>query len=196
MPPSETGKQRAARIPLDYFRHSNRMEAWKGRLALLALLVGGGAVVAAILLPLRGKGLVSRGPVARVHQAWNNRCEVCHADFAPMSKSNATVAFLTKQPGDRDFPNNVRCERCHSGVDHHESQLAALTPSCGGCHRDHQGLVAQLTRVPDADCTPCHANLAASTKENKVASADNVTSFAANHPEFRSLKGPDPGKLK
>ncbi len=194
MPPRETGKQRAARIPLDYYKRPNRIERLKVGLAAAALVASVGVAGAAWLFRDGGRPYVSRGPVASVHAAWDSKCEACHADFRPMSKGAVTAA-LFGSPGSHDSTVNQRCEQCHDGTAHHASQLDALTPACGGCHRDHRGREASLVVLPDADCTQCHENLAASVKEGKPGYESPVTSFATQHPDFRSLKS-DPGRLK
>jgi hypothetical protein len=193
----ETGKQRASRIPLDYYKRPNVLERRKGALAVLALLVSVGVAAAAWLLRDGGRPFVSRGPVAAVHATWDNNCEACHTSFQPMSKAGAT-ALLFSSPGSHDSAVNARCEQCHNGTVHHVSQLDALTPTCGGCHRDHRGRDASLVWLPDSDCTQCHSNLAASLKDGKTDFHNAITGFAdksQGHPEFRSLKS-DPGRLK
>ena len=39
MPPQVTGKTRAARIPLDYYKHPDILHTWQGRLGWIALIV-------------------------------------------------------------------------------------------------------------------------------------------------------------
>lgn len=190
MPPSVTGKQRAARIPLDYYKRPNFMEAWKGTLALLAFVVTVGVAAAAWVLKGGGGAYISRGPVAAVHAAWDDKCEACHADFRQQGKGSVTAALFGS--------SNLSCEKCHAGTVHHDSALVAMTPGCGACHRDHRGREAALSWLPDSDCTQCHRDLKASTKEGKTDYANAITGFAQEdqgHPKFRSLES-DPGRLK
>jgi hypothetical protein len=189
----QTGKQRAARIPLDYYKRPNWLERWKGWLALLALVVTAGWVAAGFFQRGGGTARYSRGPVAAVHAAWNDRCEACHADFSPVSSRGVGVAFHGT-----DLATDANCKTCHAGPPHHPNQKAdASLPSCGACHRDHRGTDASLVRLADADCTQCHAGLKAHASDPaKVDSADAVTAFATAHPDFAPLKKPDPGKLK
>jgi hypothetical protein len=193
----ETGKQRASRIPLDYYKRPNRLERWKGTLALLALLASVGAAAAAWILQDGGRPYASRGPVAAVHAAWDNNCEACHAGFRPVSKSAAMAALF---PASGGHAADLNCRQCHEGTAHHTdpAQLDALTPSCGGCHRDHRGRDASLVQMPDSDCTRCHSDLKASTVEGKASFENAITGLAdkgQGHPDFRSLKS-DPGRLK
>jgi hypothetical protein len=197
MPPRETGKQRASRIPLDYYKRPNPMERVKGRFALLALLFTVGIVGGSFLRGDSGKSFVSRGQVTAVHAAWNDKCEACHVDFTPISRNNI-AASLFGSPGGHDFASNLRCEQCHSGTAHHEVQLLSATPGCGGCHRDHRGLDAKIARGPDADCTSCHGDLKGHQKPDAPLRYENAVVDFASHPEFKILrdKTPDPGKLK
>jgi hypothetical protein len=191
----ETGKQRASRIPLDYFKRPNAVERWKLWLTAIALLLTVGWLGWGFVRSDQGRMRYSRGPVASVHATWEAQCDACHISFTPIDSSprDWTTPFLGKAHG-----SDARCETCHAGPPHHETQKAESTPACAGCHRDHRGRDASLVRVADSDCTHCHANLKAHmTGEPGFANA--VTAFAeGNHPEFRLhvYKSPDPGKLK
>jgi nitrate/TMAO reductase-like tetraheme cytochrome c subunit len=197
MLPRETGKQRAARIPLDYYKRPNRMERWKNTLALLALVATVGAAGAAWILRDGGKAYISRGPVSSVHAAWDNKCETCHADFHPIGRNSLAAALFSPSEG-RESAANLRCMDCHEGTGHHKDQLQTMTPGCGACHRDHRGLDASLVRLADSDCIQCHSNLQSSTTATKTEFENGIVGFAdksQGHPEFRSLKS-DPGRLK
>jgi predicted CXXCH cytochrome family protein len=121
------------------------------------------------------------GPVIRQHAAWESSCQACHAPFHSLS----SVAV------DR------RCQSCHSGADHHSSQIASEVSACAECHRDHRGREASLVRMDDRMCTRCHENLAAHrTADSGI--AVSVTGFTADrHPPFGVVKSPkgDPGQL-
>ncbi|MCI0460753.1 MAG: cytochrome c3 family protein [Gemmataceae bacterium] len=182
----ESGKQRAGRIPLNYFRKPNRLERWKNRLAV-------GALVVAVAWPLlrfvrrnEGRTDYMRGPVAQAHAFIEADCHRCHVPFTPISGPS-----LAKDVFGSSHSSSVKCRECHmkDGGPHHTSQ--DREPACASCHRDHQGRNFSLVRVPDSDCTQCHANL--HPNPNKFA---NVTRFAqGSHPDFRSVKS-DTGKLK
>jgi hypothetical protein len=87
------------------------------------------------------------------------------------------------------------CAVCHAAqaVSPYHAPQAADT-ACAECHREHRGNML-LTQVPDAYCTNCHANLAATmTRPTDLA---DVTSFVGGHPEFRtSALAADPGGLR
>src|SRR5262249_2562190 len=65
------------------------------------------------------------------------------------------------------------------------------------CHREHRSPLP-LARVPDSDCTICHADLKKNRKGGDVGlKFDNVGDFNKEHPEFALLrrKESDPGKV-
>lgn len=206
----ETGRQRAMRIPLDYYKRPGPLERGKKVLAWTAIVAGLLFGAFTLFAGDRGNKMVSRGQVHAVHAAWDQNCEACHVPFSPITKQNFLSSFLTPTPKtDPNAPkvaSDQRCQSCHLGTDHHASQMAASTPSCGGCHRDHRGLDASLVRLPDGDCTQCHGNLGAHTVggESGKNYKNDVTSFAAvdNHPEFRIFDKKknanlgDPGVIK
>jgi len=189
MPLRDTGKQRASRIRMDYFKGSDGIQRLKAGLGWGALVVSLGWVAGAGLWLDRGRAGESRGPVASVHATWENRCTVCHVPFTPIN-DNSLLSSPASQAG-----SNQRCTSCHAGPAHHADQKPDL--ACGTCHRDHRGRDISLGRLPDQDCTQCHEDLAQHQKDNVTSRFQNsVPRFdAGHHPDFRSIKT-DPGKLK
>src|SRR5438477_7798322 len=147
-PPQETGKQRASRIPLDYFKRPNVVERWKLWLAGLALVLAVGWFASGWVSSDQGRMRYSRGPVADVHATWETECAVCHTDFRPIDSKNWATVFLRKSESSAE-----RCETCHAGPPHQTTQKPEATPSCAGCHHDHRGRDASLIWVADSDCT-------------------------------------------
>src|SRR5438552_18164033 len=96
--PQETGKQRASRIPLDYFKQPNRLERWKTRL-LVAALVAAAAWSASGFL--HGNLQYARGEVAAVHATWESNCNACHVDFQPIRGDSWASGLLAGNPKDR-----------------------------------------------------------------------------------------------
>jgi hypothetical protein len=195
-PRAETGKFRAARIPLDYYKHPDRLERWRNRLLVIGLVIPLAWWAAGWLRSDQGQHHYSRGPLAVVHATWEDRCDACHTAFTPLSHE----AWLKSASA-----TDQKCTTCHAGPIHHESQTG--TPACATCHRDHRGRDASLVRMPDGDCTGCHGNLAAhlDTGKQKFRDRDHpyrsVTRFDhddSHHPEFEMSRGApprDPGKL-
>jgi hypothetical protein len=192
-PPQETGKQRASRIPLDYFKRSNYVERWKLWLTGLALVLAVGWWASGWVSSDQGTMRYSRGPVAAVHATWESECMTCHTSFKPIDSKNWAATVLGHSTAER-------CETCHAGPPHQANQKPESTPSCAGCHHDHQGRNAMLNWVADSDCTRCHQNLEQHMTGGKPVSENQVTRFdKGHHPEFSILREPkqtDPGKLK
>lgn len=200
-PPQETGKQRAARIPLDYYKRTDGLERWKVRLTGIALLITLGWLGASWAISGQDDFQSSRGPLASVHQNWDNQCQACHEPFTSISSHSWNVLFL----GDAK-ESSLKCQACHSGAVHHAGQTLEL--SCAACHRDHRGREASLVQLPDSDCTQCHKDLSKHTSRMDLATRgsaegkkakgyeNTVAKFAKDsHPEFRSI-AKDPGKLE
>lgn len=204
LPPNEA-KRRTARIEPDYLRHTSTIDAWKGRLALIATVAAIGWFVIAALGDLEQQ-LATRGPVANAHAIWENNCQACHVDFTPISGSAGGLALT-----DWAHASDQNCQKCHAGPPHHEQYALfdagddRTSANCATCHTDHQGRDADLARVADRHCTVCHADLpdhsrrstglAGGTRSEERFAA-RIDSFSLDaHPKFRSLAS-DPGKLE
>jgi hypothetical protein len=182
-------RQRAVRIPLDYFKQADALTRWKLGLTALALLVALGWWTTGLATSAGGRLRYSRGPVEAVHATWEANCDACHAPFSPINGAHWSTSLLGTA-----HETGSRCENCHAGPVHHANQKKSDTPSCGGCHHDHRGRDASLVQLPDSDCTRCHAQLPAHL-DGETQFAIAVTRFdAGHHPPFRAHK--DPGRLK
>jgi hypothetical protein len=189
-PRRESSRQRASRIPLDYWKHRGPIDRWKlilsGMAAVLIVLVWLGARFA---LPGGDNAFASPGSIVRRHlEETKNQCSSCHVDFHPISTGNALSGVIGVSEG---------CKQCHkefNAADHHANQSAGMTPSCGSCHHDHRGLNASLVNLPDSDCTSCHRDLAKSMSESKLKCPNKVTDFVTDHPDFKVE--PKPERIK
>src|SRR5205823_2370177 len=114
-----SGKQRASRIPLDYYKKPDRMTLRKrfwtkvaaaGALVWLLTYLPASMVPAGRNTPL-GNNRFSHGPVCKAHQGMGFECSACHVSF-PMLGSRETVEL----PGARStFSGDLRCLECHLG---------------------------------------------------------------------------------
>lgn len=199
--PRDSAKQRARRMPLDYYKGLSRLDQIKWLLTGLACLAVGGYIVWTLGGWAVGNENAARqfspAPVASVHAVWEGQCAACHVPGQSLRQDGQAISAVSALVKGRTSAD-TRCTTCHAGPPHHANQLASDVWSCSGCHRDHQGRDADLTRMNDTVCTRCHA---AMEQHREGASSlnpptENVTSFATNHPPFRSLKSNDPGRLK
>ncbi|WP_158633420.1 cytochrome c3 family protein [Tautonia sociabilis] len=189
-PRRPSGKQRAARIPLNYYKTRDGM----GRLrlvlvALAPILTLGWWYGGRLLRGDRADSRVSHGPVWGGHAMWEDDCQACHTPFEPI-KSGAAFA---SRGSSRLSGSDQRCSSCHTGPAHHANQRSSLTESCGGCHRDHRGRDADLNRVPDHQCTVCHSDLPHAIQGGPPEDGPlyvDVASFA-DHPDF-GVRVPSP----
>jgi hypothetical protein len=186
MPTPETGKQRAERIPLDYYTRPGpvvRVRSWLGGLALL------GAVAWPVLgwvaqrpglqwIPANDYHFAAPAPVAQAHAIWEADCGACHTPWTPIRGSGWQTDVLGCAANGSD-----RCQTCHAGPLHHAKQ-EPNDLACASCHLDHQGRDASLVRVPDSKCRQCHDDLTTHTKGGNSTFEPKVHSWA-EHPPFR-----------
>src|SRR5689334_3906840 len=108
MTPSQNREQAAPyRENRRYFLRPTRIGRWRTYLAILVVFVTLSFAFAGFAFRGRLHRDVSRGPVAAVHAAWNDRCDACHTPF-DQSKSLNPLAV-------RDRWHDFRCETCHAG---------------------------------------------------------------------------------
>ena len=188
----ESSKHRASRIPLDYHRRGDRISRFKLFATVGAMIVSAGYIGWTQFVRPDASHF-SHGPLASVHARWENDCNACHTDFQPV-RSDAWAASWSDWQSDL----SAKCQMCHQAPVHQQHSVAISDAmACSDCHQEHQGREASLTRTSDAACTSCHADL--KQQRGEVLALENieasVTSFSADHPEFRSLKT-DPGNIK
>ncbi|QDV37130.1 cytochrome c3 family protein [Tautonia plasticadhaerens] len=183
-PRRPSGKQRAVRVPLDYYKSRDPLGRWRLLLVVFAPIVSLGWWFGDQLhRGSRSEIRASHGPVWAGHAIWEHDCESCHVPFEPI-KSDAAFA---PRGSSRLSGSDRRCSTCHAGPIHHANQLPGKTESCGGCHRDHRGREVDLTRVPDSQCTLCHSDLPHAIAGNPPAvprDSPSVTRFDLDHPDF------------
>jgi hypothetical protein len=195
----ETSKGRATRIPLDYYRKQDWLRRSKFWLALLAVVP---AIAWAGFNSMRSESFSSPGPVVTSHALWDHECAACHISFTGIRDDAIRLAGSPAHATDR------KCQACHLGPQHDAHQLAHDVVGCASCHEDHRGRDASLTRIADAACTNCHADLLKHTTTPERVVDDSrtdlerrtvfgrVTAFDADHhPEFQSFRS-DPSRLK
>ncbi|WP_435010387.1 hypothetical protein P12x_001651 [Tundrisphaera lichenicola] len=188
----ETGKDRWKKVPKDYFKKPDALQRTKLKFSALALLLalGWGASgidwtrssgPASSVLDLRA----NHGTLAKVHAAWDNKCEACHVPFEPIDGR----PLLASKSDSASRTSDKLCMSCHAGPAHHETIRASDVRSCAECHRDHRGREASLVKLDDLECTRCHSSLeqfvdTSKKPEGSRSFADAITSFDRDHPPF------------
>lgn len=203
--PNVTGKHRASRIPLDYYKSADPVVRKKRLLVMVATVAAGLWIATMVLAPAKsalGSKRFSHGPICKQHASFGQSCSECHVSFSLFAGKDNDPFGRSAFPGDR------KCLECHLGNEengrwegrffatHQPTQNISMTPNCGVCHRDHRGEDVEIRRVAENQCTTCHKNLDKAIAGSEPRFDKAITSFADNHPDFRSAKGPDPGKLK
>lgn len=198
--PSVTGKQRVVKIPFGYHHRRDKLSRRKVGLSVLALVLTPVVWLCwGVMAKEQSEAPYSHGPLAAVHATWENKCEACHVDFAPIKDDAwSALSWLTlsaPQPHVWEHLSDKKCEVCHPGPEHHGLQKREEVASCASCHRDHSGRLASIVRTDDRSCTECHADLASHMQASRPDAFENVTRFDLAHPAFRSLKS-DPGTIR
>lgn len=73
--------------------------------------------------------------VSHHHAFFASRCDACHEPDVAVT--------------------DARCTSCHQAGSHHGAEVDM---TCGSCHAEHSGRLADLTRTPTDRCTACHDN--------------------------------------
>jgi hypothetical protein len=168
----------AQRLDLNYLSRPTLLGIARSRVTWAAVAL---AVVVSIPLVTGFGGsrrAVMNGSVSAAHAVFENKCETCHVNSFGSVPDSA-------------------CQSCHDAGPHPakvvDTAHATDTRHCVDCHIEHHGR-GQLATVASADCTACHANIAAHATNAKV---KPVTDFrAGKHPEFSTASLTDVRPLK
>jgi hypothetical protein len=173
-------------VELDYHARRRTLGRWLRRLTV-GVLLGLTLVMATSIVGSMTTGQTASwyqaGPVSPGHAMFQNDCSRCHTE-----PFRTALRFSPVHAGMETVPDTA-CQVCHDGPKHNEFDIDR--PHCSECHREHRGRVA-LARVPDLNCTVCHADLKAHHKAPEKTRFDNVTGFPTGHPEFGLWRGTDP----
>ncbi len=117
-----TGKDKAVRVTLDYFRDTGKSR----KIAVVSAL---GVVGAGLLVSLAfgwWRDLASPGKLNTVHAAWERDCTACHVPLKPTSSGNGLHGVLGAGP-----VSDALCMHCHAGTAHHPDHVKPAEP--GSC---------------------------------------------------------------
>src|SRR5687768_556816 len=95
----ESAKQRARRIPLDYYKGLTRLDWLKWLLTGATMAVAGSYILWTLLAWQAGSGHAARqfspGPVTGVHATWDGKCAACHVAGTGQRQDGQAVSFLS-----------------------------------------------------------------------------------------------------
>lgn len=169
-------------LQLDFFRRRRDLGRVKRALIWGTLVVTVVGSAAAYFVPGVNR-MLQAGPVSAAHGFFNNDCSQCHVE--PFQTARR---FYLWDGTVRGVPNEA-CVKCHDGPPHNMKQGVEL--DCSACHREHRGRPV-LARVPDNDCTTCHADLKANLASGVSTRFEDVGGFPSRHPDFAIWRGDDP----
>ncbi|HMQ16999.1 MAG TPA: cytochrome c3 family protein [Phycisphaerae bacterium] len=197
----------------DRFNLYYALRVHRERLLKRALAAGGALLAAGWMIATFVRGderPFSSGPMSIGHAMLADNCAECH------TQSTRFARFWNLSDADKAHTLNEGCLRCHGPTIGHDAgtqsawhQLSALhaasypdarepRAACSSCHAEHEGFV-RLTEMDDRHCTSCHADLRPLDAGSPF--ARSITQFGkrgrdGDHPEFRALSRPDPGRLR
>jgi predicted CXXCH cytochrome family protein len=194
MIPPITGRQRASRIPLDYFKTPSLWQRCKLTATVVVVVAAAAWWTGGILLGHQDSAFYAPGGLASVHHTWESQCSACHADFHPIRDDAVGTRWEGGTPA-----ADQKCQACHQGAEHHPVKKGGEVPGCSSCHQDHQGPQASLVRMGDRACTRCHEAIDRHIDGQPALTSPDTASVTRfdqeHHPEFASAKK-DPGHLK
>ncbi len=173
------------RFDLGYARRRHWPHAWTRLVSIVLVLVVGGYLVSGTYR--RDRRIYSSGDLTSVHTMFGSDCAQCH-----QANADQPVYWLAVR--------DQACLNCHAATAHHPPDGAPvaqpeaianmadrlggklMADQCASCHREHRGVEHDLTHLPDARCTTCHAQLSRSAEPSPF---DRITSFVDDHPPWR-----------
>lgn len=212
--PEQTGKSKALRVRLDYYRRGGWLYRFRWIAAITALLISGiyGMIVLlGVWFPPRQTSQmswinraarhVSTGPLASAHAHFEDQCQLCHAER--FWHSIASDAFQWDRQANLTHIAQA-CQQCHSAASHlggrGTTACLQIDQNCAICHQEHQGRESDLSAVASSNCMQCHTDLAKFTSSEPGISTHVDEFSVASHAvegssQFRSLLH-DPGSIK
>ncbi len=110
--------------------------------------------------------LLSNGPLSSSHAILESSCSDCHSPFGQVESTACSVCH--EKYGDELGVFSFDAHYLYRSDDFQRLKTSEHETTCGGCHAEHLGRQAEITRVEDGSCLPCH----------------DFGSFNSQHPEF------------
>ncbi len=150
------------------------------------MVVLGAAVAAVVVAAVAwdrlagGSELISGGPLSSSHAVFAGDCGHCH-DARSRSASDRQCAVCHEKAGDGLGIHTFAAHYLYRSDDFRRVVPSEHETPCSGCHGEHRGRDAAITRVDSGACRACH-----------------FADFGAGHPEFDFAAEaiPDSGALR
>lgn len=192
-PSEQSGKSRAQRIRLDYFRQHHWLRTWRW-IATAGAVLGAAGYLAWVSLVPGGVAHLSTGEISAAHAAFDQNCSQCHSDFVPIA-----VDAWRPQPAEAIDQAAAKCRHCHATIEPHSLVFSSAGKQsdqhCALCHSEHQGRNHQLIPATDDTCVDCHRDVTPFHDASSLGGQPKlarVTRFSnQEHGEFRSLVSDD-----
>ena len=123
------------------------------------LLAGGlaAAVLAAVALAdffWRDARLLSNGPLSSAHATLQGDCAACHTPFGEVTSDACSTCH--EKYGDQLGVFSFASHYLYRSNDFQRIEISEHETECAGCHTEHLGREAEITRLDDARCLSCH----------------------------------------
>ena len=139
----------------------------------LGLIVGLMFVAYSLVNRQAGGTFLSGGPLVSGHAMLETDCAACHAGFEP--PTNEACSTCHEKYGDELGTYSFAAHYLYRTNDFQRVSANENEFTCAGCHKEHQGRLADMTAVVDARCLTCHQR----------------GSFVDGHPEFAFAETPE-----
>ena len=124
------------------------------------------AIFAAADFRWRGARFLSNGPVSSAHATFEQDCAACHTPFGEVSSDSCSVCH--EKYGDEIGVYSFASHYLYRSNDFQRLKTSEHETTCAACHTEHLGRAAEITRIDDGRCLPCH----------------DFGSFNREHPQF------------
>ena len=143
-----------------------------------------GTAAAAVLLAFTGidfgwrdASFLSNGPLSSAHATLEADCAACHTPFGELESASCEACH--EKYGDELGVFSFASHYLYRSGDFQRIRTVEHETPCAGCHTEHLGREAQITRIDDHQCLSCHA----------------ASSFNREHPDFELASAPDSDTL-
>jgi hypothetical protein len=113
------------------------------------------AVFAFVDFRWRGARFLSNGPLSSSHATLEQDCAACHTPFGEVSSESCSTCH--EKYGDELGVYSFASHYLYRSNDFQRFKTSEHETACAACHAEHLGREAEITRLEDGRCLPCHA---------------------------------------